>query len=106
MVRPGKHAGEPTDAALPAALIVTCTLVKTNARPAIICGAGIERAPCDTCGRPSGYLCDWKTSTNQTCDKPMCSACAYLVATNKHLCPRHRDLWNQHPANQQPLPFP
>lgn len=46
--------------------------------------------PMQRCAAPSGFLCDGPADGGGTCDTPLCSAHAFEIGANKHLCPEHR----------------
>jgi hypothetical protein len=60
---------------------------------AIVCGRGMRRARrCRHCACDASFLCDGKIEalgTVNTCDRPICSAHAFEIAPEKHLCPAH-----------------
>ena len=60
---------------------------------AIVCSRGGRRtAPCAYCGRPQDVLCDFPLTAaraGQTCDKPMCKACATHVEPDEDYCRAH-----------------
>lgn len=68
-----------------------------------VCSRGRQRRQaCAACGSNATLLCDWKLTgekAGKTCDAPMCRRCARLVGPDKHLCPPHARLWDQHPRN-------
>lgn len=68
-----------------------CTRIKLpGGGVAIVCGARPSRKRCTSCGRPSGFQCDWKLPGGKTCDRHLCGQCAQEVAPEKHLCPEHQ----------------
>ena len=66
-----------------------CTVVGN----AIICSRGGRRTVlCAYCGRPQEVLCDFPLTgarARQTCDKPMCRACATHVEPDEDYCRAH-----------------
>lgn len=53
---------------------------------------------CSCCQWLSKYQCDWRVGTG-TCDAHLCETHAHQVGENKHLCPRHQQVWDRHPRN-------
>jgi hypothetical protein len=77
---------------------MACKHISTGGLTMIVCGRGQRTKPCHYCGRPSSYLCDHPVIRNgkrQTCDVPMCQACACEVAKDTDLCRAHFGLWQK-----------
>lgn len=51
---------------------------------------------CHTCLAPSGFLCDWPSTTARgkpgTCDAALCHVHSGQVGENKNYCPEHLQL--------------
>lgn len=51
-----------------------------------------KRPPCQSCGRPAFYLCDYPVRTNGVagrCSRPLCKGHAHAVGAGAHYCPPH-----------------
>lgn len=59
--------------------------------PAIVCSRGSrKRNRCIYCGGYSTKLCDGpKLGSARTCDKPLCTSCAYHVPPDRDYCRDH-----------------
>lgn len=61
---------------------------------AIVCGRGLSRKRCVTCGKPSDVLCDYPVKRNGkegTCDRPCCREHAVSVGDNRDYCLAHAE---------------
>lgn len=62
----------------------------------LACSRSKRRPKCCKCGQPSSRLCDFVTVPgehhvrDQTCDKPLCLACAIKGANGEDYCPDHK----------------
>jgi len=70
-----------------------CGIVRGKDRKPIgwICGEAIT--PCNSCGDPSDYLCDFPVGEGKTCDLPLCGFHACELREELHLCPIHREMY-------------
>lgn len=78
-----------------------CEYVKTGEITAIVCSSGRRKKEpkCCKCGRLAMRQCDWKIDSYHTCDAFICSLCTHSPEKGKDLCPRHAEVWVNHPQN-------
>lgn len=61
----------------------------------VACSRGRQVKRCKNCGRPLTKLCDYPLrgeKKGQTCDAPLCNACAVSQGENVDYCPPHARL--------------
>jgi hypothetical protein len=64
------------------------TYIKEKPTETFICGSGIQ--PCENCGEPSDFLCDYPVGEGKTCDLPLCRKCRTHVG-KYDFCPIHTE---------------
>lgn len=84
--------------------MVHCCSVRVGNQRVIVCGRHRVEA-CVSCGAISDRLCDWIIAKRGkrivTCSAPICATHASSPAPDKDLCPKHAELWKQHPRNHR-----
>jgi hypothetical protein len=78
---------------------------------AIVCGRGMRPRRRCRCGCDATLECDWKVGGMpigrgvKTCDAPICSAHAFEVGPDKHLCPAHVTAYRRWLVDVQQVPL-
>lgn len=67
-----------------------CYPIQTPGGFGFACTRGRGRLPrCYQCGKPAGWLCDFRTSKRTTCDRPICQQHGQALAGNRDYCRDH-----------------
>lgn len=72
-----------------------CTPFKLGDITGIVCTRGERRKRCCACHLTATLACDWKLGNGGLCNKPICPEHGTEVAKDKHVCPEHREPYEQ-----------